>query len=133
MSAVTRADGESHFPSLLKGIVPPTNHCSLCLCTKPLWLSFFFFLWNTTKVISKNSSTVFIRIMKVNGFQNNIVPFIVRTKQTIFSIYLLLFSTETNKSYRFKTTWGRLNDDRIEFFTWTWIRLALPFQCNKPL
>ncbi len=43
-------------------------------------------------------------------------PFIKKKNKTQFP---LLFTTEESQSYRFGTTWGWVNDDRIYFFMWT--------------
>ncbi len=67
------------------------------------------------------SIVIFFPIMEVNGAPK-------QPGYKLSSEYLPLCSAEQRNSYRFGTTWGWVNDDRIFIFGWIIpLRSALPF------
>ena len=82
-------------------------------CFKPVCISFF--CWTQKKIFWRMSVTsieFFFSTMEVNGVHQ-------LSGYRHSSKYLLLCSEEERNSYRFKTTWGRVNDDRMFIFGWT--------------
>jgi len=108
--------------SFLKGIVHPKWKCWHHLLTLKWFQTCmsFFLLLNTKENILKNVGNrtvdcnhwlplIFFPTMEGNGVHQ-----LFNCQHS--SKYLLLCSTEERNSYRFGTTWGWVNDDRILIF-----------------
>ncbi len=95
--------------------------------SKPVWMSLF--CWTQRKIFWRmwetepfwgtidfhsiwNTIVFFFPTMEVNGAPK-------QPGYKLSSKYLPLCSAEQRNSYRFGTTWGRVNDDRIYIFGWT--------------
>ncbi len=119
----------AHEPaeSSLKGIVHPKNENSVIIyspsnSSKPVWMSLF--CWTQRKIFWRMRETeqfwgtidfhiiLFSYTMEVNGAPK-------QPGYKLSSKYLPLCSAEQRHSYRFGTTWGWVNDDRIFIFGWT--------------
>jgi len=102
------------FPYSLKN----SDFYSPSRSSKPVWISFFW--WTLGKIFWRMSATRqlmdpidFHRKMEVNGVYQ-----LFGYKHSLK--YLLLWSAEERNVYRFETTWGWVNDDRIFIFKWTY-------------
>ncbi len=89
--------------------------------SKPVWMSLF--CWTQRKIFWRMWETeqfwgtidlhsIFFPTMEVNGAPK-------QPGYKLSSKYLPLCSAEQRHSYRFGTTWGWVNDDRIFIFGWT--------------
>ncbi len=89
--------------------------CLFCWTQRKIfWRKFVTRLfWGTIDFHSKKKNT-----MEVNG-----APELLCFPHS--SEYIPLCSAEQRHSYRFRTTWGRVNDDRIFIFGWTIPLMAL--------
>ncbi len=85
--------------------------------SKPVWMSLF--CWTQRKIFWRMwenraalDHSICFPTEEVNG-----VP--KQPGYKLSSKYLPLYSAEQRNSYRFGTTWGWVNDDRIFIFGWT--------------
>ncbi len=89
--------------------------------SKPVWMCLF--CWTQRKVFWRKFvtrlfwGTIDFHSRKKNTMEVNGAPELLCFPHS--SEYLPLCSAEQTHSYRFGTTWGRVNDDRIYIFGWT--------------
>ncbi len=121
--------------NMLKGIVHPKNSVIIYSPTsssKPVWMSLF--CWTQRKIFWRmwvteqfwgtiDFHSIFFPAMEVNGAPK-------QPGYKLFSKYLPLCLAEQRNSYRFGTTWGWVNDDRIFIFGWT-IPLRRPVKATE--
>ncbi len=80
----------------------------------------FWRMWETEQFWGTiDFHSIFFPTMEVNGAPK-------QPGYKLSSKYLPLCSAEQRNSYRFGTTWGRVNDDRIFIFGWT-----IPLRCEN--
>ncbi len=88
---------------------------------KPVWM--YLFCWTQRKIFwtmweteqfwgTIDFHSIFFSTMEVNGAPK-------QPGYKLSSKYIPLCSAEQRNSYRFGTTWGWVNDDRIKIFGWT--------------
>ncbi len=110
----------------LKGIVHPkmkilSSFTHPQVVPKPVWIPLF--CWTQRKIFWRMWETeqfwgtidfhsIFFPTMEVNGAPK-------QPGYKLSSKYLPLCSAEQRNAYRFGTTWGWVNDDRIFIFGWT--------------
>ncbi len=88
---------------------------------KPVWISLF--CWTQRRIFWKKFvtrlfwDTIDFHSRKKNTMEVNGAPELLCFPHS--SEYLPLCSAEQTHSYRFATTWGWVNDDRINIFEWT--------------
>ncbi len=89
--------------------------------SKPVWMcllcwtqrKIFWRMWETEQFWGTiDFHSIFFPTMEVNGAPK-------QPGYKLSSKYLPLCSAEQRNSYRFGTTWGWVNDDRIFIFGWT--------------
>ncbi len=127
---------EFQYLHILKGSSPKNENSVIIYSpssrSKPVWMCLF--CWTQTKIFWRMWETeqfwgtidfhsIFLPTMEVNGAPK-------QPGYKLSSKYLPLCSAEQRHSYRFGSTWGRVNDDRIFIFGWT-IPLMLIYQKDQ--